>query len=303
MAAEMASEGSVPPTAVSIGTFDGVHLGHQTLLNRTHEHAQSRGLTSVALTFRRPPQNELGHPKPLLLPPKEKLAVLGEFVDRVGVLDFQRIRHLEPEAFVDQILHETYRARVIVTGSDFRFGRDRQGDVDALRSLGDAYGMTVEVVEPVDAGGRSISSTAIRQLLQEGRIRDAAALLGRSPRLVGEVVTGAGEGAKLGFPTANLHIDPEVLIPADGIYAAWANLNGERQPSALYIGRRPTYNAQERSVEAHLLTPPARSLRQCVLKVDVVERVRPDERFASLEALKAQMATDVAEIRDILAAD
>lgn len=297
----MASDGSVEPTAVSIGTFDGVHLGHQTLLNRAHERAQSQGLTSVALTFRRPPQNELGHPKPLLLPPAEKLAVLGEFVDRVGVLDFQRIRNLEPEAFVDQILYQTYRAGVIVTGSDFRFGRDRQGDVHALRSLGEAYGMTVEVVEPVDADGRPISSTAIRELLQEGLVRDAAELLGRRPRLVGEVVSGAGEGAKLGFPTANLHIDPEVLVPADGIYAAWVDLNNGRHPSALYIGSRPTYNAQERSVEVHLLTPPERSLRQCTLKVEMVERVRPDERFDSLDALKAQMAADVAEIRDILA--
>lgn len=290
------------PTAVTIGTFDGVHLGHQALLKRARDVATSRGLTSLALTFRRPPQNELGHPKPLLLPPDEKLNVLANHVDRVGVLDFQRIRHLSPEAFVTQILHQTYDARLVVTGSDFRFGRDRSGDVETLRALGSTHDMDVEVVEPVAFEGRPVSSTIIRDLLRQGEIRASAQLLGRPPRLVGRVVAGAGEGRRIGYPTANLEIDAEVLVPADGIYAAWtqAEAEGERYPSALYIGTRPTYNAQERSIEVHLLEPPRGTLHHQRLRVELIDRVRPDKRFDSVEALKAQIKTDLGEVRRIL---
>ncbi len=297
----MALEPSDAPSAVTIGTFDGVHRGHQTLLDRTHARAQAHGLTSVALTFRRPPQNEMGHPKPLLLPPEEKLTIMGEHVDRVGVLDFQAIRWLAPEAFVAEILRGSYNAQVVVTGSDFRFGRDRQGDVAMLRSLGAPHGMTVEIVEPVDADGHAISSTAIRRLLREGHVRDAAELLGRAPRLVGQVVSGAGEGKRLGYPTANLHVDPEVLVPADGIYAAWAHVHERRRPSALYIGNRPTYNAQDRSLEVHVLEPPERSLHGTTLRVELVERVRSDAKFDSLDALKAQIEADLHNVRAILA--
>lgn len=290
------------PTALTIGTFDGVHRGHQALLRRARDYARSQGFESAALTFRRPPQNELGHPKPLLLPPDEKLSLLADHVDRVGVLDFQTVRYLTPEAFVGEILHGTYDARFIVTGSDFKFGRDRSGDVDTLRALGASYGMGVEVVEPVDADGRPISSTAIRQLLREGNVRDAADLLGRSPRLVGRVVSGAGEGKRIGYPTANLNVDPEVLLPADGIYAAWTHMTDDgRYPSALYVGKRPTYNAQERSVEVHLLAPPERMLNDLTLRVELVDRVRADEKFDSVEALKAQIATDIGDVRRILA--
>jgi len=296
----MASELTNAASAVTIGTFDGVHRGHQTLLDRTHDHARAHGLTSVALTFRRPPQNELGHPKPLLLPPDEKLTLLGEHVDRVGVLEFQTIRWLAPEAFVDEILHGAYDARAVVTGADFRFGRDRQGDVETLRSLGEPYGMAVEIVEPVDENGQAISSTAIRQLLREGDVRSARGLLGRAPRLVGQVVSGAGEGKRLGYPTANLHVDPEVLVPADGIYAAWGHVHGRRRPGALYIGKRPTYNAHDRSLEVHLLEPPERSLRGTTLRVELVERIRGDARFDSLDALKAQIAADLDDVRAIL---
>lgn len=297
----MTPDQPIPPSAVTIGTFDGVHLGHQTLLNRAHQYAQSRGLTSVALTFRRPPQNALGHPKPLLLPPDEKLKLLAEHVDRVGVLDFQEIRALTPEAFVHGILSDAYNAKVIVTGSDFRFGRDRSGDVVALRSLGATYDMEVDVVEPVDADDRPVSSTAIRHLLRDGSVREAAELLGRPPRLVGQVVSGAGEGKRIGYPTANLRIDPEVLVPADGIYAAWAHDDRQRHPSALYIGKRPTYNAQERSIEVHLLNEPTRSLQDRMLMVELVEQIRPDEKFDSVEALQAQIAVDLEQVRGVLA--
>lgn len=297
----MASEPSDAPSAVTIGTFDGVHLGHQALLDRAHDAARSQGLTSVALTFRRPPQNELGHPKPLLLPPEEKLTILGEHVDRVGVLDFQEIRWLAPDAFVSDILYGTYNARVVVTGSDFRFGRDRGGDVEMLRTFGAQYGMSVEIVEPVDADGHAISSTAIRHLLRKGRVRDAADLLGRPPRLVGQVVAGAGEGKRLGYPTANLHVDSEVLLPADGIYAAWTQVEDRQMPSALYIGNRPTFNAQDRSLEVHVLEPPERSLYEMTLRVELIERVRPDAKFDSLDALKDQIASDLDDVRAILA--
>ena len=288
------------PAAVTIGTFDGVHRGHQALLNRAHEFAQSQELTSVALTFRRPPQNELGSPKPLLLSPEEKLKLLGEHVDRVGALDFQEVRWLSPEAFVAEILQASYRARHVVTGPDFRFGRDRSGDVETLRSLGADYGMTVDVVDPVQVDGRAVSSTAIRELLREGAIADATELLGRWPRLVGRVVSGAGEGRRIGYPTANLDLDPEVLVPADGIYAAWTRDGTKTRASALYVGERPTYRAHARSVEVHLLDHPERSLHDQTLTVELVARVRPDQTFDSVEALKSQIAADLDEVRRVL---
>ena len=290
-------------TVVTIGTFDGVHRGHQALLQRARGRARERGLQSTALTFRRPPQNYLGNPKPLLMPPEKKIELLGRFVERVVVLDFPAVQDWTPRAFVEGVLLRDLHAQVVVVGEDFRFGKARSGDAETLRKLGKELGFSVEVVEAVTVDGEVVSSTAIRRALRAGEVERATKLLGRPPQLWGRVVPGSGRGRKLGFPTANLSIDPEVLVPAEGIYAAWALFQGEKHPGALYIGCRPTLGEGEAlSVEVYILGLHEKaSLYDVELEVQLLTRIREDRRFDSLEALKAQIARDVARTREFFA--
>ncbi len=288
---------------VTLGTFDGVHRGHQALLKRARERARARGIESAALTFRKPPRNYLGTPKPLLLPPEKKLELLGRFVERVVVLDFPRVREWSPREFVEAVLVRDLHAQVVVVGENFRFGRDRRGDESTLRTLGKELGFEVEVVESVRVDGEVVSSTAIRRAIRAGEVERAARLLGRPPQLWGRVVPGSGQGRRLGFPTANLSVDPEMLVPAEGIYAAWALFRGEKRPGALYIGRRPTLGEGEAlSVEVYIVgLPEETSLYGVELEVQLLARIREDRRFDSLEALKAQIARDVARTREFFA--
>lgn len=285
-------------TAVTIGTFDGVHLGHRALLERTGEIAWERGLESVALTFPWPPQNYLGRPKPLLLPPEVKIELLRDSVDRVVVLEFPEVQPLMPREFVVRTLVERLNAAVVVAGEAFRFGRDRRGDVSLLQALGRELGFEIEIVESILVDGRRVSSTAIREALHVGDVERAKRLLGRAPLIVGGVVPGAGEGRRLGYPTANLAVHPELLIPAHGVYAAWCVYRGEKRPGALYIGRRPTYDGTSVSVEAHILGAddvPPRYGEQ--LEAQMLSYLRGDRRFISVEALRGQIEADIEAVQ------
>jgi len=290
-------------TVVTLGTFDGVHRGHQALLQRARGRARERGLESTALTFRRPPQNYLGNPKPLLMPPEKKIELLGRFVERVVVLDFPTVQHWTPREFVEGVLLRDLHAEVVVVGEDFRFGKARSGDTTTLRELGEELGFSVEVVEAVTVDGEVVSSTAIRRALRAGEVERAAKLLGRPPQLWGRVVPGSGQGRKLGFHTANLSLDPEVLVPAEGIYAAWALFQGEKRPGALYIGRRPTLGGcSALSVEVHILGLDEKaSLYGLEVEVQLLTRLREDRLFSSWEELRRQIARDVAETREFFA--
>ncbi len=292
-------------TVVTVGTFDGVHRGHQALLARARERARERGIESLALTFRKPPQNYLGNLKPLLMPPEKKLELLGRFVERVVALDFPKVQRWSPRAFVEGVLVRDLGAEVVVVGENFRFGRDREGDTTTLEELGEEFGFGVEVVPAVVVDGEVVSSTAVRGALRAGEVERATRLLGRPPQLWGRVVPGSGQGRKLGFPTANLSLDPEVLIPAEGIYAAWALFRGEKRPGALYIGRRPTlgeYSDPSVSVEVHILgLDEGVSLYDLEVEVQLLARLREDRRFPSLEALRAQIARDVEQTREFFA--
>ncbi len=293
------------PTVVTIGTFDGVHLGHQALLRRARERARAQKLESVALTFDRPPQNYLGRPKPLLMPLEKKLALLRRFVDRVEVLSFPAVQALPPEAFAERVLRQELKAVAVVVGEGFRFGRDRQGDAQTLKALG----FEVDVVPPVTVDGEVVSSTAVRQALQRGDVERARKLLGRLPQLWGRVVRGAGQGRRLGFPTANLALEPELLVPAEGIYAAWALFDGHTHPGALYIGRKPTFGGTQLSVEVFLLIDglneradaEALELYGKELEVRLVARLRDDRRFETVEGLRRQIEADVEAVRAVLA--
>jgi riboflavin kinase/FMN adenylyltransferase len=285
---------------VTIGTFDGMHLGHQALLKRTAQLASVHKVQSVALTFELPPQNYLGRPKQLILPPARKIEQLHQLVERVVLIDFPEIQPLSPEDFARQILCERLRAIAVVVGTNYRFGRDQQGDVKRLQVLGQALGFRVEVIPPVLIDGHTVSSTAIREALARGDIGQATRLLGYAPHFWGRVERGAGRGRTLGVPTANLVIDPRLVTPEQGIFAARVFYK-RWWDAALYIGDRPSFahDGQRSSVEVHLLDFQGDLYGQ-ELEVEVLQKMRDDQRFGTIEALVGQITEDLAKIRRLL---
>lgn len=290
-------------TAVAIGTFDGVHRGHQLILAETRRLADADGLESVAYTFESPPRSfgESGAPS-LLLPPGVKRSLLATWVDRVVAASFPSVRDLESAAFVDRVLIGELACRLVVVGGSFRFGRERRGDSAWLATYGAERGIRVRVYPPVEIAGSPVSSTRIRAHLRTGDVEHAAELLGRPPMLLGTVQPGDRIGRTLGFPTANLSIDTRVLLPSAGIY--FAHALGPVPPShaLVYIGTRPTVSGVEPRCEVHLLTPPDRELYGLSLEIHVLRRIREDRRFPSLDALRAQMQDDLAHARRLQAA-
>jgi riboflavin kinase/FMN adenylyltransferase len=302
--------GEPGPLAVAIGNFDGVHLGHRRLLDEARARAARAGggARSAVLTF-------TPHPARLFAPERapsliqslerrlELCAQIG--IDIAIVQPFTREFAAVPaDDFVREVLARTLRARDVIVGYDFSFGRGRAGDVRRLAELGRELGLGIEVVPPVAVDGVTCSSTAIRRLVGEGRVVEAAALLGRPVEIQGVVVRGAGRGRGLGFPTANVRPDAE-LAPAVGIYAARARildgpLAGQTRPAALSIGTNPTFTQTgTATIEAYLLDFDA-DLYDRSLRLEVVERLRDEEKFASIEALMAQIQRDVDRVRAIV---
>jgi riboflavin kinase/FMN adenylyltransferase len=279
--AQSSAEIDSHPRAVAIGSFDGVHLGHQRVL----ETLRSTELEPTVITFDPHPRIVLGYGVELLTTRARRLELFDEAgVEAALVLEFgHELQQMEPEAFVDQVLR-SIGTEVIVAGEDFRFGHRRRGDLALIES----EGIEVTRVEPVEG----VSSTAIRELLRAGDVRSAAALLGRPPELDGEVVVGEERGGTLGFPTANLALDPHLLVPEFGIYAG-ATL-GHR--AAVSVGMNPHYGGTERKIEAHVLDY-AGDLYGQRLVVELWERLRDEQAFDSERALVEQIARDVAAAR------
>ena len=289
-------------SVVTVGTFDGVHLGHQAVLRRARELGRERGLDPLAYTFPIPPRLAGARGEAdLLLPFDVKRTLLLREVDRVEVASFEDLRDLPAEGFVESVLVRRLEARGVVVGEGFRFGRGREGDLPLLRRLGEAGSLEVVAVPPVHVGGEPVSSTRIRSLLRAGDIEAATALLGRLPLLLGEVVSGDGIGRTLGFPTANLALDSSLLWPADGVYLAHAFWSSRASPGLLYVGTRPTLSGAARRCEVHLLAEPAGDLVGAVIEVQILSRIRADQRFPSVEALREQMGRDAGEARARLA--
>lgn len=298
-----------PPsgTAVTIGAYDGVHLGHRALVMRTCELAAGRGVPSAVVTFDRHPATVL---RPSSAPGQltgldhklELLASLG--VDRVLVLTFDEARAAEPaEDFVSEVLVGALAARVVVVGPGFRFGRGAAGDAGLLADLGAANGFDVEVAGAVldTESGEVVSSTRVRRLLAAGDVAGAARLLVRPHEVRAPVRRGAGRGSSLGFPTANLAVPPGIMVPAEGIYAGWyAGREVGPRAAALYVGRRPTFHeAGEPVLEAHLLSFSGDLLGD-EARVSFAAMIRGDRRFSSPTELAAQMEADVAAARAVL---
>jgi riboflavin kinase/FMN adenylyltransferase len=294
-------------SVVSIGTFDGVHLGHQRILAEVRRQADDCGLEAVAYAFPVPPRRQLmeGPGRFLLLPEPVKSRLLLDEVDRVVRAPFAEIRSLPPDRFVECVLVERLNAASIVVGPSFRFGARRAGDPVALRALGTRYGFSVTVVPSVKICDELVNSSRIRALVEKGDVEVAAALLGRPPVLIGGVVSGERVGHALGYPTSNLDVDPNVLLPDHGVYAARAFVGDDPspRPALLYVGTRPTITTAPRELrcEAYLLDAPDAILCRARIEVHLLERMRENRQFPSVDDLRRQIDRDVAQGRKILA--
>jgi riboflavin kinase / FMN adenylyltransferase len=303
----------VLPTAVTIGAYDGVHLGHQAVLGELRRRAGAAGLErTVVVTFDRHPASVVrpeSAPQ-LLTGLDQKLEVLRStgHVDDVVVIPFDRARSQEePEDFVREVLVEGLAARLVVVGDDFHFGRQRRGNVALLARLGQAWGFETVGLGLVEVPGLDgpVSSTAIRRLVAAGDVAAAARLLGRDYELRGTVVKGDQRGRGLGYPTANVALDPVLLLPGLGIYAGWYERpGGAVHAAAISVGRRPTFLDGEAAtpvLEAYLLDFEG-DLYGEPARVRLAARLRDEERFDSVDALVAQMGRDVADARAVLGA-
>ncbi|MEL6349390.1 MAG: bifunctional riboflavin kinase/FAD synthetase [Myxococcota bacterium] len=289
---------------VTIGNFDGVHRGHLHLLGRLKERAAQLGAPSCVFTFEPPPRVLLApqQRKPRIMPWDEKIRQLNLLgIDHVVIERFTRaFAQHPPEWFISEILQRRLRARALVVGYDFRFGRARGGDVGLLRRT--VPHLPVDQVRPFTDGEDVISSSAIRRLVVAGDVEKAARFLQRPHNLVGTVIAGDKRGRKMGFPTANLETDDE-LIPRSGVYAVRARINrgDEWLPAVANLGTRPTFDGRRFLIEVHLLDFRG-DLYGHELQVGFIGRLRDEQRFANSEALATQLREDVAAARAVLAA-
>lgn len=302
MEAELARLSPEQDTLLTVGVFDGVHLGHQHLISQLVAQAGQQGLLPGVVTFRQHPQE--------VLDPRTRLPFLTDLAERSRLLKNEGVAIIVPLTFTVEsarlnahqfvgLLKKHLRMRGLVIGSDFALGRNREGNPDALRALGEEMDFSVMVVPPVKLNGEVVSSTAIRQALANGDVKKVYRLTGRPFSLCGRVVSGAGRGVALGFPTANLDVDPEQAVPADGVYAGWAYINGRAYQSMTNIGRNPTFTDSKRTVEAYILDYKDDLYGQ-ELRLDIVARLREEKQFDSAVELKKQIAEDIARGRSIL---
>jgi riboflavin kinase/FMN adenylyltransferase len=300
-----------PGTAVTIGAYDGVHLGHRALLGNLCELAAARGLSTVVVTFDRHPASVVrpdSAPK-LLTDLEQKIELIADCgIDRTLVIPFDKERSTESaEDFVKEVLVDELEARLVVVGEDFHFGQNRRGNVTLLSELGRGYGFGVIGVGLTGLSGSAVSSTRIRALVAEGDVEGAAAMLGRPHEVRGPVVHGDGRGGpELGFPTANLAVGADIALPADGIYAGYfTRKDGSKHRAAISVGRRPTFYKPGSApvlVEAFLLEFDG-DLYGEAGRVSFVHRLREERQFDSVEELVAQMHRDVEETERLLGPD
>jgi riboflavin kinase/FMN adenylyltransferase len=293
-----------PGAVATLGTFDGVHLGHQAILSEVLLRAKAGGKGGIVLTFSPHPQ-EVVSPQnaPLLLTsPDEKTARIGELgLDALVFLPFdQEMADLSPEAFIREYLWPRLGMNIMVLGQDSKFGKGRKGDVALLTRLGGELGFKIVSISPVLDGGRAISSTRIRQLLSAGKVREAAKLLGRPYTLTGKVGQGGGRGRSLGYPTANLAILGERRqMVKEGVYAIKVNYKSQWHNGLMNIGVRPTFNETALEHEVHLFDFSGELYGE-VLEVAFIDRLRDEKAFPDVPSLLAQIRLDEGQARKIL---
>ena len=291
------------PTVVTIGNFDGAHRGHQAILRAARAKAQALGVSCAVFTFRPHPQHVLrpASAPPLLLTYDEKLAALSAFgADLIVEEPFSREFSLKSaEDFFENTLKRVLKARAVVVGYDFAFGRERQGSLDRLREWCRQAGIEVEVVAPIEIDQRAVSSSRIRSLYLSGDIEAANALMGRPFGYQGPVVHGDARGRQLGFPTANVKPQDLKLTLPFGVYATWVWVDGQEYPGATNFGIRPMFETAVPLIEAHLLGFSG-DLYGKNLDIRFVKRLREEQKFETVEALKAQIVRDCAEAATVL---
>lgn len=300
------------PTAVTIGNFDGVHLGHQHVLHQLVSAAREHDAASVAVSFD-PHPLQVHRPEDcpeLLTGVSEKIRRLeASGIDGLLMLHYTLdLAALTAEEFVKAYFVDALQAAVVVIGHDVRFGRGNAGTFQTMVELGEKYGFAVVGVEDYSAStDRRCSSTWVREALREGDVTSAREVLGRPHAVMGTVVHGAARGRELGFPTANLSADAEGMVPADGVYAGWfVDAHGKHWPAAISVGSNPTFDGVERVVESHVIDRPQEKVEDFDLygqtvRVEFVERLRGMVAYEGVEKLVEQMRQDVDETRRILA--
>jgi riboflavin kinase/FMN adenylyltransferase len=287
---------------LTIGVFDGIHLGHKYLISELVAQAKQQDLLSGVVTFRQHPQE--------VLQPQTRLPFLTDLTGRNNLLKAEGVAVIVPLTFTAEsaqlsarqfvdLLKKYLRMRGLVVGPDFALGRNREGNADTLCTLGKEMGFTVTEVPAVMINSEVVSSTAIRKALADGDMKKVRSLAGRPFSLHGKVVAGAGRGVALGFPTANLDIAPEQAVPADGVYATWAYINGRTYPSMTNIGQNPTFNDRKHAAEVYVVDYQS-DLYGHELKIDFMERLRDEKKFDTVANLKKQITEDVERGKAIL---
>lgn len=290
-------------TALAIGKFDGVHLGHQQLIHELVTRAEEESLVPTVVTFDRHPNHVL-NPQSVPLPiigPKQKARLIAELgVEAMQTLAFdEELAHLSPEEFVQRHI-VPLRAKLVLVGEGFRFGHKGSGSLETLAELGSRYGFVAQQVAHVMLEGQKISSTATRALIAEGKVFAASILLGRNHQTEGVVEHGRKLGRQLGYPTANLSRDSEGLLPADGVYAGYLYSEGIRYPAAHSVGTNDSIAAVPRLLESHVIGRDDLDLYGKTVICEYVDQVRPWAKFGSVEELTEQIARDVAGAQAIL---
>ena len=285
--------------AVTLGNFDGVHLGHRRAMELLKERAQALDAPAVAVTFEPHPVSVVRPdqaPKRILTPELKQEVLAGLGLDLLVIIHFtEEFSRIEPAAFVEQVLVDKLHAAELVLGGNFRFGRGRAGDLDALRALGERSGFVVHQVEASSHDGAMISSSRIRQSLNDGAVDEAGLMLGRAFFMQGTVIQGDGRGRLMGFPTANVKVEGDVLL-GDGVYVTDAIVGGERHHGMTHVGRRPTFGLDERMVETHLFDFD-REIYGALARLYFHQRIRGTVAFESADALKARLEQDEEEAR------
>ncbi len=294
----------LPESSITIGKFDGIHLGHQQLLAEAIESADEHLLIPVVVTFDR-------HPHSILSPGTEPQALIGqnqksELLEQAGIelvlnLPFdQYLSQLTPEEFVRTVLVESLKAKIVTIGEGFRFGVDQQGDVETLKDLGKQLGFHVRVIPNYLVDGEVVSTSRIRALLLEGNVKGAAKLLGRLHSTQGVIEHGLKIGRQIGFPTANMSRDAEGFLPLDAVYAGWLYADGERYMTAISVGINETFEAVPRLLEAHIIDVQGLDLYDKIITVEYVDFIRLAAKFDGVESLVAAINKDLDQIRAIL---
>jgi riboflavin kinase/FMN adenylyltransferase len=289
-------------TAVTIGVFDGVHIGHKYLLSKLIKQSKENDLISCVVTFKQHPL-KLFNPQtspPFLtnLTQKTKLLVNTGTQNVISLTFTTELAHTGARRFV-YLLQKYLKMRRLILGPDFTLGKNQEGNADFLRNLSQDTGFNLTVVPYLKIDGEIVSSTAIREALSIGDIKKVNNMLGRYYSLEGNVIPGNGRGAEIGFPTANLDIETGCAMPSTGIYTTWAYIDKQRYPSITNIGIRPTFGNSKKTVEVYIFDFNDNLYRR-QLKIDIIQKLRGERKFRTIDTLRKQIANDVEQARNLL---